>query len=215
MAETTAKTTAKSAAPKAAQPAKSAKYTPRLKDLYNQKLRAELKDELKLSNINQTPKLTKIVVSSGVGKNKDSKAFQEVVRNTLTKITGQAPVEQLAKKSIASFHIRKNMGAPVGVYVTLRGDRMWEFLDRFINVAMPRIRDFHGVSNKSFDGQGNYSIGLNDQSIFPELTFEETATQHGLQVTLAIASSTPDASKLLLSKFGMPFEKSANQKGAK
>ena len=113
----------------------------------------------------------------------------------------------MAKKSIATFHIRKGMGAPVGVSVTLRGDRMWEFMDRLINVAMPRIRDFHGVSAKAFDKQGNYNLGITEQSIFPELTFEETATLHGLQVTFAIKNGSPAASRALLEKFGVPFEK--------
>ena len=187
--------------------AEAAKYTPRLKTLYQTKYVSELKDELKIDNVNNVPKLTKIVVSSGVGRNKDNKHYQEVVMNTLTKITGQKPVARLAKKSIATFHIRKGMGAPVGISVTLRGDRMWEFMDRLINVAMPRIRDFHGVSAKAFDKQGNYNLGITEQSIFPELTFEETATLHGLQVTFTIKNGSPAASRALLEKFGVPFEK--------
>jgi large subunit ribosomal protein L5 len=183
------------------------KYAPRLKQLYNEKLIKELKDELKLDNVHQVPKLTKIVVSAGVGRNKDSKPFQEVVTNTLTRITGQKPVSRIAKRSIATFKIRKGMGAPVGQSVNLRGDRMWEFLDRLVNVAMPRIRDFHGVSMKAFDRQGNYNLGLKEQSIFPELTFEETATLHGLQVTFTIANGSPETSRKLLEKFGIPFEK--------
>ena len=130
-----------------------------------------------------------------------------MVVNTLTKITGQKPVGRLAKKSIATFKIRKGMGQPIGYQVTLRGDRMWEFMDRLINVAMPRIRDFHGVSAKAFDNQGNYSLGIREQSIFPELTFEETSTLHGLQITFTIANSDPAKSKALLAKFGFPFEK--------
>ena len=186
---------------------KSDKYIPRLKTIYQTKFAKELKDELKLANINQVPKLAKIVVASGVGRNKDSKPFQEVVSTTLTKITGQKPVARLAKKSIATFKIRKGMGAAVGQSVTLRGDKMWEFLDRLVNVAMPRIRDFHGVSAKAFDKQGNYNLGIVEQSIFPELTFEETSTLHGLQVTFAIANGTPAGSRKLLEKFGVPFEK--------
>lgn len=184
-----------------------AKYTPRLKTQYQTKYVAELKNELGIDNVMNVPKLTKIVVSSGVGRNKDNKHYQEVVMNTLTKITGQKPVARLAKKSIATFHIRKGMGAPVGVAVTLRGDRMWEFMDRLVNVAMPRIRDFHGVSAKAFDRQGNYNLGITEQSIFPELTFEETATLHGLQITFTIKNGSPKASRVLLEKFGIPFEK--------
>ncbi len=182
-------------------------YTPRLKQLYKEKIAGELEKELKIDNVNNLPKLVKVMVTSGTGRNKDNKHYQEVVLNTLTKITGQKPVTRLAKKSIATFKIRKGMGAPVGVVVTLRGDRMWEFVDRLINVAMPRIRDFHGVSTKAFDRQGNYSLGITEQSIFPELTFEETTTLHGLQVTFTIANSNPEASKVLLEKFGFPFEK--------
>ena len=150
--------------------AKTATTTaPRLKALYTSQYVKELQAELGLGNVHQVPKLEKIVVSVGTGKNKDDKRFQEVVVNTLTKITGQAPVQILAKKSIAGFKIRANMGSPIGTTVTLRGARMYEFLDRFVNVALPRVRDFHGTSNKSFDKSGNYSIGINDQSIFPEL----------------------------------------------
>ena len=188
---------------------KVAKYEPRLKALYRERLVAELKKELNIKNIHDLPKLTKIIVSSGTGRNKDNKAYQAAVLNTITRITGQKPVARLAKKSIASFKIRAAMGAPVGVNVTLRGDRMWEFLDRLINVAMPRIRDFRGVSKKAFDGQGNFNLGLNEQSIFPELTFEETTTLHGLQVTLVIDKGSAEKSRTLLEKFGIPFEKEA------
>lgn len=187
-------------------------YTPRLKALYQTKYAAELKDELKIDNAMNVPKLDKIIVSSGVGRNKDNKHYQEVVLNTLTKITGQKPVARHAKKSIANFKIRKGMGAPIGYAVTLRGDRMWEFMDRFINVALPRVRDFHGVSNKAFDKQGNYNLGITEQSIFPELTFEEVTTQHGLEVTFVIKNGSPENSKALLKKFGMPFEKTKEVK---
>ena len=185
----------------------AATYTPRLKKLYSDQIAGELKKELELSNIHQVPSLKKIVVASGVGRNKDNKHFQEVVANTLTRITGQKPVSRIAKKSIATFKIRKGMGAAVGQSVTLRGDRMYEFLDRLVSVAMPRIRDFHGVGAKAFDRQGNYNLGLTEQSIFPELTFEETATLHGLQITFAISGDNPAASLKLLEKFGIPFEK--------
>lgn len=179
---------------------------PRLKALYGTQYRGELQAELGLENVNQVPKLEKIVVSVGTGKKKDDKRHLEVVKNTLTKITGQAPVEKLAKKSIAGFKIRANMGAPVGVMVTLRGARMYEFLDRLVNVSLPRVRDFHGVGSK-FDKGGNYNLGLTDQSIFPELTFEETQTIHGLQVTFSFKNGNAEASRALLEKFGIPFEK--------
>ena len=214
MAETTKKPATKKASSDAKAPkektVKAAKtYAPRLKTLYREKIVAELKKELSIKNLHDLPKLTKIVVSSGTGRNKENKAYQAAVLNTLTRITGQKPVARLAKKSIATFKIRAAMGAPVGVNVTLRGDRMWEFLDRLVNVAMPRIRDFHGVSRSAFDRQGNFNLGLTEQSIFPELTFEETATLHGLQVTFAIDNGSAENSRVLLEKFGIPFEKEA------
>jgi large subunit ribosomal protein L5 len=184
---------------------------PRLKALYKSQYVKELQAELKLANVHQVPKLEKITVSVGTGKNKESKDHIEAVKNTLTKITGQAPVEKLAKKSIASFKIRANMGAPVGVMVTLRGGRMYEFLDRLVNVTLPRVRDFHGVGTK-FDKGGNYNLGLTDQSIFTELSFEETQTIHGLQVTFVIQNEDAAHSRALLEKFGLPFEKEGGRR---
>lgn len=179
---------------------------PRMKALYQDKLVKELQAELKLENVHQVPKLEKIVVSVGIGKNKDDKRHYEIVRNTVTKVTGQVPVDRMAKKSIATFKIRRGMNR-VGLSVTLRGVRMYEFLDRLVNVAMPRIRDFHGVSAKAFDKAGNYNLGISEQSIFPELTFEETQVLHGLQVTFVISGGDAAYSRALLEKFGIPFEK--------
>lgn len=185
---------------------KSAMYTPRLKALYKEKLVKELQAELKIENVHQVPKLDKIVVSVGVGKNKEDKRFVEVVRNTLTKITGQHPVDRMAKKSIAGFKIRAGMNR-VGVSVTLRGPRMYEFLDRLVSTALPRVRDFHGIKAKAFDKQGNYNLGITEQSIFPELSFEETQVAHGLQVTISIKGENAAHNRALLEKFGLPFEK--------
>ncbi len=179
---------------------------PRLKALYSDKLVSELKSELELANVHQVPKLEKIVVSVGIGKNKDDKRHHELVATTLRKITGQQPVDRMAKKSIAGFKIRAGMNR-VGVSVTLRGARMYEFLDRLINVALPRVRDFHGVGAKGFDRQGNYNLGIVEQSIFPELTFEDTQLLHGLQITFAISTQDAAHSRALLEKFGIPFEK--------
>ena len=187
--------------------AKSTVYVPRLKTLYKDTIAKELKSELELTNIHQVPKLEKIIVSVGTGKKKDDKRFQELVKTTLIKITGQSPVERLAKKSIATFKIRAGMGSPVGTTVTLRGDRMYEFLDRLVNVALPRVRDFHGVGAKGFDKGGNYNLGITEQSIFPELTFEETQIIHGLQITFVIKNQDQAHSRALLEKFGLPFEK--------
>jgi large subunit ribosomal protein L5 len=181
------------------------KYQARLKNLYNSKLAGELKDELKLDNVNQVPRLEKIVVNVGLGRAKDDKKLLEVAANTLRKITGQSPVETVAKQSIASFKLRE--GNKIGLKVTLRDEKMYDFADRLINIVMPRLRDFHGVPVKAFDRQGNYSIGLTDQSVFPELSFEDTSTPHGLQVVFVIRSHEPAHSRALLEKFGMPFQK--------
>ncbi len=187
--------------------------SPRLKSLYKEKYVAELQKELELANVHEVPKLHKIVVSVGIGKHKDDKRHHEMVVTTLRKITGQQPIDRMAKKSIATFKIRKGLNR-VGVSVTLRGAHMYEFLDRLINVALPRVRDFHGVGAKGFDRKGNYNLGLLEQSIFPELTFEDTVTLHGMQITFVIQPSNPRNSRALLEKFGMPFEKNA-EKGAK
>lgn len=184
---------------------KKATHYPRLKQRYNDSIRTELLKELKLNNISQVPRLEKIVVNIGLGRAKDEKRLLEVAANTLRKITGQEPVATVAKNSIASFKLRE--GNKIGMKVTLRGDRMYEFADRLINIVMPRLRDFHGVNEKAFDGQGNYSIGFIDQSVFPELSYEDTSTAHGLQVIFVIDSLTKDHSKALLTKFDMPFGK--------
>lgn len=179
--------------------------TARLYSAYRQTLAAELQKELELANPHQVPKLEKVVINVGLGKAKDDKKLMEVAGNTLRKITGQAPVETTARNSIAGFKLRE--GNKIGLKVTLRGERMYEFVDRLVTIVLPRLRDFHGVSPKAFDRQGNYSIGMVDQSVFPELTFEETTTPHGLQVVFVIKSKQPEHSRALLEKFGMPFEK--------
>ncbi|MDN5275758.1 MAG: rplE [Candidatus Saccharibacteria bacterium] len=184
---------------------------PRLKALYATTYTKELQAELELGNVNEVPKLEKIVVSVGIGKNKDDKRHYEVVKNTLIKITGQQPVDRMAKKSIAGFKIRAGMNR-VGINVTLRGARMYEFLDRLVNVALPRVRDFHGVSATAFDRDGNYNLGIVEQSIFPELTFEETQVAHGIQITFVISGKSKAGSRALLEKFGMPFEKEGGRR---
>ena len=184
-----------------------AKYESRLKRRYYDVIAGELKDELKLSNINEVPKLQKIVLNIGMGRAKDEKRLLEVGANTLRKITGQQPVETVAKQSVATFKLRE--GNKIGLKVTLRDERMYEFADRFINLVMPRLRDFHGASNTAFDKQGNYSVGLVDQSVFPELSFEDTSTPHGLQIIFVIKAKDPAHTKALLEKFGVPFEKGA------
>lgn len=178
---------------------------PRLRSEYNAEIAPALKEELGLSNSHQIPRLEKIVVNIGLGKAKDDKKLMEMAANTLRKITGQEPIETTARMSIATFKLRE--GNKIGLKVTLRGDRMYEFLDRLITVVLPRLRDFHGVSAKAFDKQGNFSLGMTDQSVFPELTFEETTTTHGLQAVMVIKCNEPAHSRALLEKFGIPFEK--------
>lgn len=178
---------------------------PRLKELYESTIRSELMSELNLENVNQVPKLSKIVLNIGIGRAKDDKKYIEVATNTLRKITGQQPIQTIAKKSIASFKLRE--GNVIGLKVTLRGDKMYEFLDRLVNIVLPRLRDFHGVKAKAFDPKGNYSIGFTDQSVFPELTFADTTTIHGLQFVFVVDSQEQSHSRALLEKLGMPFEK--------
>jgi large subunit ribosomal protein L5 len=180
--------------------------TARLKALYKEELVPRLQKELELQNPHEAPQLEKIVVSVGIGKHKDDKHYHEVVVNTLRKITGQQPIDRMAKKSIATFKIRRGMNR-IGVSVTLRDGRMYEFMDRLINVVLPRVRDFHGVSGKAFDKTGNYNIGLTDQSVFPELGFEDTTTVHGLQINFVVNAKDASHTRALLAGFGLPFEK--------
>jgi large subunit ribosomal protein L5 len=161
--------------------------TTRLKDLYFKQYRQELQKELGVGNAFAVPKIEKIVLNIGTGKFSDDKKSVETAINTLRKITGQQPIKTIARKSIAAFKLRE--GSEIGLKVTLRDKIMYEFLDRFINIILPRFRDFHGVSMKAFDKQGNYSVGLKDQSVFPELSFEETTFLHGLQVIIVIKNS--------------------------
>lgn len=184
---------------------KTTATTVRLRGEYSTKFAAELKKELGLANAHQVPKLEKITLNVGLGRAKDDKKTIEVATNTLRKVTGQEPMETFAKNSIAGFKLRE--GNKIGLKVTLRGDKMYEFLDRLVTIVLPRLRDFHGVSVKAFDRQGNFSLGLTDQSVFPELTFDETTTPHGMQAVFTIKCQDPAHAKALLEKFGMPFEK--------
>lgn len=200
MATATKKTTTASKTTKA-----TAAYVPRFRSEYSTKIAKELQKELGLANIHQVPKLDKIVVNIGLGRAMTDKKAMEVATNTLRKITGQQPIETVAKKSIAGFKLRD--GNKIGLKVTLRGNNMYEFMDRVITLVLPRLRDFRGVNAKAFDGQGNYAIGFIDQSVFPELSFEETTHPHGLQVIFVINCQEKAHGRALLEKFGMPFEK--------
>lgn len=181
------------------------KQMARLKAQYNKEFAPALIKELGLKNANEAPRLEKVVINCGLGRAKDDKRMMEIASNTLVKITGQQPIQTTAKKSIASFKLRE--GNKIGLKVTLRDERMYEFIDRLINIVLPRLRDFHGVSNKAFDKQGNYSIGMTDQTAFPEITFEDSSVTHGLQVIFVIKAKEQTHARALLVKLGMPFEK--------
>ena len=177
---------------------------PRLKEKYVSEIREALRAEFKHENVMQVGGLTKIVVNMGVGEAaRDSKALEGAIRD-LTAITGQKPVTTRAKKSIAQFKLRE--GQAIGAHVTLRGDRMWEFLDRLISVAIPRIRDFRGISAKSFDGRGNFSMGVTEQLIFPEIDFDKIDHTRGMDITIVTTATTDEEGKALLQAFHFPFK---------
>ena len=176
---------------------------PRLKDFYNGTVRQKLTQQFGFKNPHQVPQLEKIVVNVGVGEAiKQPKALDAVVEE-LAIITGQQPVKKKAKKSIANFGLRQ--GQEIGAAVTLRGARMWEFLDRFITIAIPRIRDFRGLGTKSFDGRGNYSLGVKEQMIFPEINYDSIESIHGMDITFVTSTNRDDEAFALLRELGMPF----------
>jgi len=177
---------------------------PRLKTLYNDELRKKLREKFDYSNEMMVPKLEKIVVNIGCGEAvADSKKIKSVLEE-LAKITGQKPVTTVAKKSIATFKLREGM--PIGAKVTLRKDQMYEFLDRLVNIALPRVRDFRGVSPKSFDGRGNYAMGLKEQIVFPEIDYDDVADVRGMDIVICTSAETDDEARELLSGFNMPFK---------
>ena len=180
------------------------KYVPRLKEQYYATVRDELQKKFNYKNVNQIPKFEKIVVNMGVGEAAtDSKAIDGAVAD-LTTITGQKPIVTHARKSIATFKLRAGM--PIGCKVTLRGDRMWEFLDRLIAIAIPRIRDFRGISPKSFDGRGNFSMGVTEQLIFPEIDYDKVDRTRGMDNTIVTTAPTNEEGKALLEAFHFPFK---------
>ncbi|MEZ5208205.1 MAG: 50S ribosomal protein L5 [Acidimicrobiales bacterium] len=178
---------------------------PRLKVRYNEQLRAQLLEQLGLDNIMQVPRLDKIVVNMGVGKALQQQSLLEGAVTDLTVITGQKPIVTKAKKSIAGFKLRE--GNAIGAKVTLRGDRMWEFLDRLISIAIPRVRDFRGLSRKSFDGHGNYTFGVTEQLIFPEVDYDRIDTTRGMDITIVTTATSDDHGRALLTALGFPFKR--------
>jgi large subunit ribosomal protein L5 len=178
-------------------------YTPRLKERYEREIRPQLKDELGLDSLMQVPRLQKITLNMGVGEAKtDAKLLDSAVEE-LTTIAGQRAQIRRARKSIAQFKVREGM--PVGAKVTLRGARMYEFLDRLISIALPRIRDFRGLNPGSFDGRGNYSLGVREQIIFPEINYDDIQQVRGLDVTITTSAETDDQARALLQALGLPF----------
>jgi large subunit ribosomal protein L5 len=181
----------------------SARETPRLKRRFHQEIAPALRKELELTNPMAVPHLDKIVVNVGVGEATQNAKVLDPAVNELTQITGQKPVITRARKSIAAFKVRA--GQPIGAMVTLRGDRMYEFFDRLVNVVLPRVRDFRGVSTKSFDGRGNYTLGLHDQLIFPEIDYAKVDKLKGMNVTIVTTAQSDDQARSLLRHLGMPF----------
>ena len=181
-----------------------AKVAPRLKTRYREQIASELRSEFGYANVMQIPGLTKIVVNMGVGEAaRDSKLIEGAIRD-LAAITGQKPQVTRARKSIAQFKLREGM--PIGAHVTLRGDRMWEFLDRLLSIALPRIRDFRGLSPKQFDGRGNYTFGLTEQSMFHEIDQDRIDRVRGMDITVVTSATTDDEARALLRKLGFPFK---------
>lgn len=181
----------------------SAKERPRLRARFDKEVAPALAKELELANAMAVPRLNKIVVNMGVGEATQNAKVMDPAVNELGQITGQKPVVTRAKKSIAAFKVRE--GQAIGAMVTLRGDRMYEFLDRLVNIVLPRVRDFKGVSTKSFDGRGNFTLGLHDQLIFPEISYEKVSNLKGMNVTIVTTAANDNQARLLLKHLGMPF----------
>jgi large subunit ribosomal protein L5 len=182
---------------------------PRLKIRYHEEIKGQLQSDLGLTNPMQVPRLEKIVINMGIGEAiTDRKQIEQAV-NELSTISGQKPKVNIARKSIAGFKLRE--GQAVGVSVTLRGDRMWEFFDRLLAIAIPRIRDFRGLNPRSFDGRGNYTFGVNEQLIFPEIDYDDVSTTRGMDITIVTTAETNEGGRALLDAFGFPFRKTAAQ----
>ena len=178
--------------------------TPRLKEKYKSEIVAKLEKELGISNINNVPRLQKIVVNMGVGAAASDHKLLDAAMNDMRIITGQQPCVTRAKKSIAGFHVRE--GQAIGCKVTLRGDRMWEFLDRLLSTALPRVRDFRGISRTSFDGRGNYTLGITEQLIFPEIEYDKVDRTSGMDITFVTTAENNENALALLEALGFPFK---------
>lgn len=177
----------------------------RLRTKYQTEIMPALREEFKYTNVHQIPKVTKVVINAGVGRATGDDKHLEVVVKTLRQISGQAPVETVAKNSIAGFKLRD--GNKIGAMVTLRGERMYDFLDRLVSVDLPRIRDFRGISDTAFDKAGNYSLGIKEQAIFPEISYEDASNSHSLQVNIITTATNAEEGKKLLQLMGFPFRR--------
>ncbi|MEX2231202.1 MAG: 50S ribosomal protein L5 [Cyclobacteriaceae bacterium] len=182
--------------------------TPRLKDKYNKEIVPALKEKFSYKSVMQVPRIEKICINKGMGVAVSDKKLIDVAVDEITSITGQKAVSTKSKKAISNFKLRENM--PIGVRVTLRGDKMFEFLDRLVNVALPRVRDFRGVSAKGFDGRGNYTLGVKEQIIFPEISIDKVNKISGMDITFVTSAKTDEESYELLKQFGMPFANKNN-----
>lgn len=180
------------------------RYVPRLKKLYDDKLKSEMQSEFGYKNAMEVPRLDKIVVNMGVGEAVNDRKKLQNAMEELALITGQRPVSTKAKKSVAGFKIRDGMA--IGCKVTLRRERMWDFLDRLVTIALPRVRDFRGVKANSFDGQGNYAMGLREQIVFPEIEYDKVDETRGMDIVICTTAKSNEEAKALLSKFNMPFQ---------
>ncbi len=189
----------------AATDSKTKKSKPRLQEYYEKKVVPALKKAMGYKNVNQVPRLNKIVVNAGLGDVKDNAKSFNMAVDELGLITGQKPLVTVAKKAVANFKLREGM--KIGAKVTLRSDKMWEFLDKLISIALPRVRDFRGVSPKSFDGKGNYSMGIKEQLVFPEIDYDKIEKVRGFDICIVTNAKTDDEAKALLSELGMPFKK--------
>ena len=177
----------------------------RLKDRYNEQIKSELVNKFNYTSVMQTPKIEKIVVNMGVGDADQNAKVLDTAVEELEAITGQKPIITKAKKSIATFRLREGM--PIGAKVTLRGERMYDFLDKLISVSLPRVRDFRGISKKAFDGRGNYTLGVKEQLIFPEIDYDKVSKVRGMDIVIVTTANTDEEARELLSQFGMPFQK--------
>ncbi len=177
----------------------------RLKDKYNSEVKNALQEKFSYKNVMEIPKLEKISINMGLGKGKDNSKYVQAAVEELALITGQKPIITRAKKSVANFKLREGM--PIGAKVTLRGEKMYEFLDRLVSVALPRVRDFRGINSNSFDGRGNYTMGVKEQLIFPEIVYDKVDEVRGMDITVVTSAKTDEEARALLTLMGMPFSK--------